>query len=88
MPGVIAALVQCDLPVRSAPIYAQGLGLIEGDVLEIPERFTSLLWGELLIGLLLGVAEAPAVMEIRRRASAAIDAILRPNAAPLKRRRR
>jgi len=56
---------------------AQRSGLIEGDPSEAAERFTALLWGELLMSLLLRVADPPEEKEMHRRARAAADAVMR-----------
>jgi AcrR family transcriptional regulator len=51
-------------------------GLAEGDANEMAERFTALLWGNQMMGLLLGVAERPTEREAHRRAEAASAALL------------
>jgi AcrR family transcriptional regulator len=57
---------------------AQKAGLAApGDPAAIGDDYRALLWGDLLIGLLLRVAEPPAEAEIARRAAAAADMVLR-----------
>jgi AcrR family transcriptional regulator len=55
-------------------------GLLEGEPSVVAERFTALLWGELLVSLLLRVAEPPDAKEMNRRARAATSAIMRLHA--------
>ena len=64
---------------------AQATGILaEGDPQDMMERFFALLWGDLMLGRLLGAA-APKAAEIDRRAQAATEAFLKlyanPNAA-------
>ena len=60
---------------------ARAAGLVAGEPVELAAQFFGLLWGNLLLGLLLGTAERPAPREIERRAEAASEAFLR--AAPM-----
>jgi AcrR family transcriptional regulator len=69
-------------------IMAQALdsGLIEGSPVECAEQFSGLLWENLMVSLLLGVAKRPGPQDIATRAEAAATAFLRlhppPDAAP------
>lgn len=56
---------------------ARSAGLLDGEPSEMAERFYGLLWGNLMIGLLLGVADRPSPGEITRRARDATVAFLR-----------
>ncbi len=56
---------------------ARSAGLVDGEPLQMARRFLALLWGDLLLGLLLGVIERPGPQEIARRAREATDALLR-----------
>jgi hypothetical protein len=55
---------------------AQAAGLITGRLAELAQQFVGLLWGDLMISLLLGVAERPTPREIARRAREAAAAFL------------
>jgi AcrR family transcriptional regulator len=55
---------------------ASSAGLFAGDPDAITETFLGLLWGDLMTGLLLGVADRPAAGEIARRAREATTALL------------
>jgi AcrR family transcriptional regulator len=61
---------------------ARSSGLIDGNPSEAAEQFTALLWGELLMSLLLRVAEPPEEKEMTRRARAAANAVMRLYPAP------
>jgi hypothetical protein len=50
---------------------AQASELLAGRPAELAEQFGGLLWRDLLVSLLLGVAERPTPREIARRACAA-----------------
>ncbi|HSN17797.1 MAG TPA: TetR/AcrR family transcriptional regulator [Gammaproteobacteria bacterium] len=52
-------------------------GLLTGDLDELAERFWGLLWGDLQVGLLLGVAERPGEAKLAARAEAAAAMFLR-----------
>jgi AcrR family transcriptional regulator len=56
---------------------AKARGLVTGDPAELARLFLVLLWGDLMIGLLLGLAKAPSPAEARQRARAAADALLK-----------
>jgi AcrR family transcriptional regulator len=65
---------------------AQASGLLTGRPAELAEQFAGLLWGNLMVSLLLGVAERPNPREIAGRAGDAAAAFLQlhplPNHAP------
>jgi AcrR family transcriptional regulator len=62
---------------------AQRAGLIEkGNVAEMGGEFLGLLWGDLMLGLLLRVRDAPSARDIDRRAENATDAWLRLHGRP------
>jgi AcrR family transcriptional regulator len=62
---------------------AQAAGILgHGDPLQMMEQFFALLWGDLLLGRLLGVAGAPKPAEIERRAWYATEAFLKLYADP------
>jgi AcrR family transcriptional regulator len=56
---------------------AQSHGLLSGNPAKMAEQFAGLLWGGLVVGLLLRIAERPTEREIARRARDATDAFLR-----------
>jgi AcrR family transcriptional regulator len=57
---------------------AQAAGLLgSGDPAQIGDEYRTLLWGDLMIGLLLRVAAPPTEAEIIRRAAHAADTVLR-----------
>jgi AcrR family transcriptional regulator len=58
-------------------------GLVDGDPQTMATRFLALLWGELQMGLLLRVVEAPPAAEIERRAASAAAALLALHSAPV-----
>ncbi len=55
---------------------ARSAGLVRGEPAEMAEQFAGLLWGNLMTGLLLRIAERPAPREIARRAREAAAAFL------------
>jgi AefR-like transcriptional repressor, C-terminal domain len=55
---------------------ARSSGLLSGNPAEMTEQFAGLLWGNLMIGLLLQVADRPSAREIARRAREATTAFL------------
>jgi len=59
---------------------AQTAGLLDGRPADLAERFGGLLWGNLMISLLLGVAERPSSREIAARARDATAAFLQLHA--------
>jgi AcrR family transcriptional regulator len=63
--------------LRRLMSQAQESGLLEGRPAELAEQFVGLLWRDLLVGLLLGVAERPGSREAAARAREATAAFLR-----------
>ncbi|MGC4050734.1 MAG: TetR/AcrR family transcriptional regulator [Paludibaculum sp.] len=57
-------------------------GLVTGRPAELAEEFIGLLWRDLMLSLLLGVAERPSPNEIARRARDAADAFLQLHGQP------
>jgi AcrR family transcriptional regulator len=55
---------------------AQEAGLLKGRAADCAEQFSGLLWGNLMVSLLLGVAERPIPKEIAARAQSASAAFL------------
>ena len=70
--------------LREMLTQARSSGALDGDPGEMAEQFTALLWGNLMIGLLLRVADAPNPNEIKRRARNATTAFLRLYPPPAK----
>jgi AcrR family transcriptional regulator len=66
--------------LRHIMAQAQASGLISGRPAELAERFGGLLWSNLLISLLLGVAERPNSREVAARAREATAAFLQLHA--------
>ena len=64
-------------PLKEILVAASSSGLLRGDPAEMADRFISLLWDGLFIGLLLGLAERPSAAELKRRAGSASMALLR-----------
>jgi AcrR family transcriptional regulator len=62
--------------LRQIMTRARSAGLLGGEPVEMAEHFSGLLWGNLMTGLLLRVAERPSEREIARRARAATAALL------------
>jgi AcrR family transcriptional regulator len=56
---------------------ARSNGLLTGEPTEMADHFVGLLWGNRMLGLLLGVAQRPGASEIAHRAEAAATALLR-----------
>jgi hypothetical protein len=73
--------------LRKIMAEAQASGLLAGRPVELAEQFGGLLWRDLLVSLLLGVAEPANPGEIARRASDAAAVFLQlhlvPNDAPV-----
>lgn len=63
--------------LRKLMTGAQESGLLEGRPAELAEQFAALLWRDLLVGLLLGVAERPGPRELAARAREATAAFLK-----------
>ena len=68
--------------LRKIMAAAQASGLLTGSPAELAQQFAGLLWRDLLVSLLLGVAERPSPREIARRARKATDAFLRLQLPP------
>jgi AcrR family transcriptional regulator len=62
--------------LRQIMVLAQTSGLLTGRPAELAEQFAGLLWRDLMVSLLLGVAERPSPREIAGRARAAAAAFL------------
>jgi len=73
--------------LRKIMAQAQASGLLEGRPAELAKQFAGLLWRDLQVGLLLGVAERPNPREIAGRARGAAAAFLQlhplPNDTPV-----
>jgi AcrR family transcriptional regulator len=69
--------------LRRVMTEARAAGLIEGRPADLAEQLYGLLWRDLMIGLLLGVAQRPNTRAIEARAHDATEAFLRlhPNSA-------
>jgi AcrR family transcriptional regulator len=63
--------------LRAMMTHARSSGLLSGEPSQMAEQFAGLLWGNLMVGLLLGVAGRPSPREIARRARDAADTFLR-----------
>ncbi|HET8922076.1 MAG TPA: TetR/AcrR family transcriptional regulator [Candidatus Acidoferrum sp.] len=72
--------------LRKIMVQAQASGLLAGRPAELAQQFAGLLWRDLMVSLLLGVAERPSPREIAGRARDAAAAFLQlhplPNDAP------
>jgi AcrR family transcriptional regulator len=68
--------------LRKIMVGAQASGLLTGRPAELAEQFSGLLWGQLMVSLLLGVAERPNPREIARRARDAAAAFLELHPPP------
>jgi AcrR family transcriptional regulator len=72
--------------LRKIMAQAQTSGLLSGPPAELAEQFAGLLWRDLMVSLLLGVADRPNTREIAGRARVAAAAFLQlhplPNDAP------
>jgi AcrR family transcriptional regulator len=62
--------------LRQIMAQAQASGLLDGRPAELAEQFGGLLWGNLMVSLLLGVAERPNSREVAARAREATAAFL------------
>jgi AcrR family transcriptional regulator len=63
--------------LRKLMSQAQQAGLLEGRPAELAEEFAALLWRDLLVGLMLGVAGRPGPRELAARARDATAAFLK-----------
>jgi AcrR family transcriptional regulator len=68
--------------LRHIMTQARAAGLIDGRPAELAEQFTGLLWRDLLMSLLLGVAQRPNPSAIETRARDAAEAFLRLHPPP------
>ena len=68
--------------LRKIMAQAQASGLLAGRPAELAQQFAGLLWGDLMVSLLLGVAERPNFREIAGRASDAAAAFLQLHPLP------
>jgi len=68
--------------LRKIMAQAQASGLLAGRPAEVAQQFAGLLWGDLMVSLLLGVAERPNPREIAGRARAAAAAFLQLHPLP------
>jgi AcrR family transcriptional regulator len=68
--------------LRKIMAHAEASGLLAGRPAELAEQFAGLLWRNLMVSLLLGVAERPTPREIAERASDAAAAFLQLHPLP------
>jgi AcrR family transcriptional regulator len=68
--------------LRGMLAQAKSAGLLSGDPADMAEQFTALLWGNLMISLLLQVADPPNPNEIKHRARNATAAFLQLHPQP------
>jgi AcrR family transcriptional regulator len=68
--------------LRDIMTQARSAGLIDGRPPELAEQFSGLLWRDLMVSLLLGVAERPSPRAIEARARDAAEAFLRLHPIP------
>jgi AefR-like transcriptional repressor, C-terminal domain len=68
--------------LRQIMASAQASGLLAGRPVELAEQFGGLLWGNLMIGLLLGIAKRPNSHEVTARARDATAAFLHLHPLP------
>ena len=69
--------------LRQIMAGAQASGLLNGRPAELAEQFGGLLWGNLMVSLLLGVAERPNSREVAARARDATAAFLQLHPLPI-----
>jgi AcrR family transcriptional regulator len=69
--------------LRKIMAEAQASGLLTGRPAELAEQFAGLLWRDLLVSLLLGVAERPTPREVTRRARDAAATFLQLQPLPI-----
>jgi AcrR family transcriptional regulator len=69
--------------LRQIMAQAQASALLNGRPAELAEQFGGLLWGNLMVSLLLGVAERPNSRELAARARDATAAFLRLHPFPI-----
>jgi hypothetical protein len=68
--------------LRQIMARAQTSGILNGRPAELAEQFGGLLWGNLMVSLLLGVAERPNIREVAARARDATAAFLQLHPLP------
>jgi AcrR family transcriptional regulator len=68
--------------LRKIMAQAEASGLLTGRSAELAEQFAGLLWRDLMVSLLLGVAERPTPRDIAERARDATAAFLKLHPAP------
>jgi AcrR family transcriptional regulator len=68
--------------LRHIMTEARAAGLIDGSPADLAEQFAGLLWRDLLVSLLLGVAQRPSLRAIEARARDAAAAFLRLHPIP------
>ena len=68
--------------LRKIMAHAQASGLLAGRPAELAQQFAGLLWGDLMVSLLLGVAQRPSPRQIAGRARAAAVAFLQLHPPP------
>lgn len=73
--------------LRQLMARAQSAGLVEGRPADLAEQFGTFLWGNVMVGLLLGVAGRPGTREVTARAREATATFLQLH-EPVKSRRR
>src|SRR5262245_39997061 len=72
----------CRAALRDIMTQARADGLIDGRPADLAEQFAGLLWRDLMVSLLLGVAERPSLRAIETRARDAAEAFLRLHPMP------
>jgi AcrR family transcriptional regulator len=68
--------------LRQIMARAQTLGLLNGRSADLAEQFGGLLWGNLMVSMLLGVAKRPSLRELTARARDATAAFLQLHSLP------
>ena len=68
--------------LRQIMARAQSSGLLDGRPADLAEQFGTLLWGNVMVGLLLGVDKRPAPREVTARARAATETFLQLHKQP------
>src|SRR5690348_8895782 len=68
--------------LRQIMTRARASALLEGSAAELAEQFGTLLWGNLMVGLLLGVEERPNAREVATRVRAATETFLQLHPSP------
>ncbi len=57
--------------------HAKAARLVHGDEIDMTRRFLALLWGDLMLGLLLRIAERPGEQALAQQARQAVDTFMR-----------